>query len=203
MRRESIFIFGSSLLITVLIVGVIYYLTVVQPLQNAVSKSAPPLHSEQSVGNAPAQETNAPQWTDRPIKCVDEEIGEFWTNARDCESADLENRISNAQSYQNTNQPNSKSANSPINNYSPSKTRAKRKPNIRQVAKDVPDGLSVSCKFAVGRALETERPLSAADDPAQSVWRENYCKWIREVREEDCNVSSDLFYYGHLCGFGL
>ena len=63
-----------------------------------------------------------------------------------------------------------------------------------------PDGLNVSCKFAVGKTLELERALSAAEEPGESIWREDYCHWIREVKTENCLVPTDLFYYGNLCG---
>jgi hypothetical protein len=41
---------------------------------------------------------------------------------------------------------------------------------------------------------------SAAADPRASIWREDYCLWIREAKAENCQVPSDMFYYGSLCG---
>ncbi len=40
----------------------------------------------------------SPGRTDTPIKCHDPEVGEFWTNAATCEAADLNNRITIAES---------------------------------------------------------------------------------------------------------
>jgi len=205
MRRDSAFIFGFSILISAVIVGGLYYMSVQRPIQKASSeiskqKSTIP---EPAVGMSSAVSSPKSNRTDQIIKCVDPDVGEFWTNARDCESADLDNRMSSAQSYRGADNVSSSSSAAQKNNHKTSRRKENDQPDIRQVAKTVPDGLSVSCKFAVGRALEIERPLSAADDPAESTWRENYCKWITEVREEDCKVSRDLFYYDSLCSYGL
>lgn len=201
MRRDSVFVFGFSFLIFAVIVGGLYYMSIQRPLQRTPSeidkqKSAIP---EQGVGMSPGVSSSQSNRTDQIIKCVDPKVGEFWTNARDCESADLDNHVSSAQSYRRSYDPSAKTSDSQNNNYKTSKKVKDRKPDIRRVAKEVPDGLSVSCKFAVGRALEIERPLSAADEPAESKWRENYCKWIREIHEEKCNLPSERFYYESLC----
>ena len=194
MRRDSAFVFGFSILISAVIVSGLYYMSVQRPIQHASSEIGKQKGTiaEPAVGMSSGVSDPQSNRTDQIIKCIDPDIGEFWTNARDCQSADLDNRMSNAQSYRGAIYPGSKTSESQKDNHKTSKRIMNQKPDIRQVAKEVPDGLSVSCRFAVGRALEIERPLSAADDPAESIWRESYCKWVTEVREEDCNVSSDL-----------
>ena len=198
MKRDSALIFGFSILFSMAIVGGLYYMSVLRPLQKPGSEesklqSAIPKQAVGMSGDAPNSQSNR---TNQIIKCVDPEIGEFWTNASDCETADLDNRISSAQSY------NGSSSNSPVARKSIPQT-AKRasinEPDIRQVAREVPDGLGVTCKFAVGKALELERPLSAADDPAKSIWREDYCKWIRDSYEEQCKLPSGIFFYESIC----
>jgi len=50
----------------------------------------------------------------------------------------------------------------------------------------------------VCKALEIERALVAADDPAESIWRDDYCHWVGEANAETCQAPGDLFYYGNL-----
>jgi hypothetical protein len=47
----------------------------------------------------------------------------------------------------------------------------------------------------VGKALEIERDLAAADDPYNSTWRETYCRFRCEAIEDDCPVDDRDFYY--------
>lgn len=197
MRKDSALIFGISVLITIGIVGGAYYMNVVwQPqAQNANDQPAP--STSQLNGNSAATQANEPRWTDQPIKCFNEEYGEFWTNAKNCESADLKNRLSIAQPVQKVDyiSPNANEVRRKI--HSSAQRKSDKKPSLRQVANSVPSGLGVSCKFAVGRAQEIERSLSAANNPAESVWRENYCRWIKEAKS--CGVSMEYFYYPEIC----
>lgn len=57
------------------------------PEQTSAPRSA-------SVGNSSVSAETSTNRTIAPIKCIDPEIGEFWTNAATCEGADLYNRIS-------------------------------------------------------------------------------------------------------------
>lgn len=202
MQRDSVLIFGGSLIISVLLVGSLYCFSVVRTSMGPEPQSLASPIPDQPQGSYPNIPTTTPNWTDRPIKCFDDKVGEFWTNATDCQSADLQNRLSIAQPPQKIDylSPGPDEMREKIR--SGSKTSSGRKPSLRRTSKAVPSDLSVSCKFAVGRALEIERPLSAADDPAESTWRENYCKWVKEARSGECRVSSDYFYYGHLCLYG-
>jgi hypothetical protein len=201
MRKDSVFIFGMSVLITAGIVGGVYYMNIVRPIEQADSwpRQMQTPNARPATGNVASPAYSQNERTDRIIKCVDPQRGEFWTNAKNCESADLDNRISNAQTFRSTDyiSPSSKEIRKDLRTSSSINPRAK--PDLRQVAKAVPKGLGVSCRFAVGRALEIERMLSASDDPAESTWRENYCKWINETHEEGCDLPAGVFYYGAIC----
>lgn len=193
MRKDSVIIFGISLLITTLIVGGAYYLTFKNPAAEETSgmESLPKPATPVVKQPIPSRNTN-------PIlKCHDPELGEFYTNASSCDEADLENTISHAESIT----PSRAVKDSTLSSRSSAHKVQKREdePDIRRVAKNVPPGLSVSCKFSVGKALEVERVLSASDDPAESIWVENYCKWVKESRAEKCEIEIDFFYYRHLC----
>lgn len=65
------------------------------------------------------------------------------------------------------------------------------------IGKSSPSGLNPSCTFAVGNALEIERTLSATDNPSESVWRENYCRWRCDAVERECEVPDGYFYYSY------
>jgi hypothetical protein len=52
--------------------------------ESSVASDAPRVPAETSQGR-----------TDTPIKCFDPEVGEFWTNAATCQSADLNKQLSN------------------------------------------------------------------------------------------------------------
>jgi hypothetical protein len=205
MRKDSAFILGFSVLITAGIVGGAYYMNEVRPLQDAASRTGQqeiPV-TEQVIGDAPSLVYPQNNPTDQIIKCFDPEKGEFWTNAKDCESADLSNRISNAQTYKSIDYISPSAKEVRRNLRASANRKSSGKPSLRQVGNTVPDGLSVSCKFAVGRAQEIERSLSVADDPAESIWRENYCRWVKDARNRGCRLERDVFYYGYLCGHGL
>ncbi|MEE4218480.1 MAG: hypothetical protein V2I48_12775 [Xanthomonadales bacterium] len=192
MRRESAVIFIISLIITTGVVGGLYYLNVGRPVKQEKQPIPEPV-----VQTAAPVGASAASRSDKIIKCVDAEIGEFYTNATSCEKADLENRMSHAQPTYESRGP----TNPTIARQADSSTRgqSREKPDIRRVAKSVPSGLSVSCKFSAGRALEIERNLSIVADPADSIWKENYCKWIREARKEKCELESGFFYYESIC----
>jgi hypothetical protein len=214
MRKDSIVIFGTSVLITAAIIGGVYYMAVVKsaaeppdPAKTTWQTIKP--NESQPTGNAGVSAETSSRRTNTPIKCYDPEIGEFWTNAASCGEADLHNRLSEAPSITTPEQ------RKPYGNedyVSPQeeaernrgKTRtvsqsSAEKPSLRLNAKSPPSGLSAECKFPVGKALELERALSATDDPRESIWREDYCDWLTEVWEKGCEVPDDLFYYKNLC----
>jgi hypothetical protein len=147
-----------------------------------------------TVPHVPAE--TSPHRSDRILECDHPELGKVYTNAATCAAADVHNRLSYAEPLAKT----PAQARYSGEMYQPpaeqaQKARTSQKPNLRLLAKAPPDGLNVSCKFAVGRALELERALSAAADPRESAWREDYCKWRCEAIAEDCGVDDSYFYY--------
>jgi hypothetical protein len=203
MRKDSVVIFSISVLITAAIVGSAYYMSIVRPTHNQTTQTRPePFPDDQKhTGNPTSSQPAAPVWTDTPIRCFDEKVGEFWTNANNCDNANLENRLSIAEPLKREDYESHNA--SEVRSKTTSSKRAKkdRKPSLRLAAKSPPSGLNVPCKFAVGKALELERALSAVDEPRESIWREDYCKWRSEARKENCEVPRDLFYYNNLCSF--
>lgn len=204
MKKDSIIIFSISVLITAAIVGGAHYMSIVRPIHKQATQSRPESipDNQRHTGDLTTSQQTKPAWTDTPIKCFDEKVGEFWTNANSCDNANLGNRLSIAEPFERVDYK-SHDTDEVRSKITPSKrVKKNRKPSLRLAAKSPPSGLNVSCKFAVGKALEIERALSAADEPRESIWRENYCRWRKEARKENCEVPHDLFYYQNLCGIG-
>jgi hypothetical protein len=209
MRKDSIFVFGLSVFITAGIVGGAYYMSIVRPIEHASPGprqiQTPALKSATGNVASPAYLKN--DRTDRIIKCVDLEKGEFWTNAATCDGADLHNRLSYAKPVMIAPEPERHSNKNYIAPGEEASTRntknrtgrnkASYKPNLRLIGKSPPTDLQRECKFPVGRALEIERALSAADDPRESIWRENYCEQRSEVILKKCKLPSEAFYYSY------
>jgi len=206
MRKDSLFIFGISLLLTTLIVGCVYYMYTARqsepgsPEKAGAWKASTQIQAKGNVESIPdvSAETSRRR-TDTPIKCQDPELGEFWTNAATCEGTDLQNRISYSAYFASTpaQQDNNgqdfgllakQATNSPTED-------GNKKPNLRFSGKSPPPGLNISCKFSVGKALEIERDLAVSDDPKESIWRKNYCKWRCEANKDQCPVNDDYFFY--------
>jgi len=205
MRRDSIIIAVVSVIIAAAIAGSGYYLNAVYTRAMPATKKETTWttlkpHSDQATGGAttvadvPAETSQNGNST--IIKCTDPEVGEFWTNAATCEDADLNNRLTYAQtvpgkpaqeqySGQDYVPPAQQAANS----------RIEPKPNLRLHGKAPPPGLNVSCKFSVGKALEIERDLSPAENPQESIWKKDYCHWRCEALKEKCPVSDSYYYY--------
>lgn len=102
---------GLAIVLTAAIIGGAYYLLVMRhpaPIPPAPSPKAPTTWQTLTprpgqVGTEASDTPRVPAGTsegrtDTPIKCVDPEVGEFWTNASSCEGADLNNRLSYAAS---------------------------------------------------------------------------------------------------------
>ncbi len=96
MRKDSISIFSISVLITVAIIGTAYYMSVIRPIDKQALQTRPDAIPADpgAVGNLLSSQPAEPAWTDTPIKCFDEKVGKFWTNASNCDNADLDNRLS-------------------------------------------------------------------------------------------------------------
>jgi hypothetical protein len=208
MRRDSIFVFGFSVLVTIGIVGGAYYMSAVRPIAQADSRSrqVQPSPANPSVGNLKSSSYPNNDRTDQPIKCVDPEIGEFWTNASTCDGADLHNRLSFAKPIVTSPEKaryGNESYRAPGDEAKSSRTNkrsmrvAAKKPDLRSKAKVPPDGLPSECRFPVGQAAELERKMSAKDDPRDSMWLQEYCEWRCVVARERCPLPKDFYYYSY------
>jgi hypothetical protein len=203
MDKGTASLFGCTVVITAAIIGGVYLLDranrsgqPILPEQAAWSELHPSSQpsdsstqsSQPSRSEGVGSTTNAmavPAGTsalEGILVCEHPELGTFYTNASSCHEADLDNRISHAESFSPVPDRDRYSGNdyqTPQKAAGNSRTDRKpenQKPNLRLHGKSPPNGLNVSCKFSVGKALEIERTLAAADDPRESTWRESYCK---------------------------
>lgn len=215
MRKDSVLIFGVSAVITAAVVGGVYYMAVARHGTEAPAfrpSTSETIKPDQSLatGNPRASAETSNRRTSTAIRCHDPKRGEFWTNAATCQEADLNNRLSYAQSRTTPKTAEERYRNERYltpqqeadRNRSRPQTRTQpvpEKPTLRLNAKAPPSNLSANCKFPVGKALELERVLSAADEPWKSKWRPDYCEWLGEVGKKRCEVPTDLFYYKTLC----
>ncbi len=209
MRKESIIIFGLATLISAGIAGGLSYFHYKNNLGDVTSPAIAPgttdhrLPSKQipvkPVTRQQARKVPVPKRLKIPQKCIDANGHITITDQPDCANAAPTSRISVIETV--TPPPRQKK----LQNQSPSraqKTTIKKlakKPNLRLGAVSPPRGTPIECKFPMGKALEIERALSAANDPAESIWRKSYCRFIKELRQDGCEISREYFYYSHLC----
>lgn len=203
MRKESATVVGATALLTAVILGGAWYM--------AQRQAAVPVTPEETtwrtlepgatgaVGARTMPDVSAGTSTGRSariIACDLPDGSKAFTNAASCAEADFNNRLSIAQPLSSppTQRPYSGEGYQPPAQQARSKTKT-QKPNLRLTGKSPPSGLNVACTFAVGKALELERALSAAKEPQESIWREDYCEWRCEAIEEDCGVDDSYFYY--------
>lgn len=193
MRSESFLIFLISLVITTGVVSAAYYFTVSRPTKPEPTFQTP------AVGKEPAEHVLAPDVRgDKIIKCVDPGVGEFYTNALSCDKADLKQRLSMAPSIGPV-----KTSQKGVGVYKvigqpPSDTpQTQSNPSLRSFAKHPPRGMVAECRFPVGQAAELERRMGGKDNPKESMWIDDYCRWRQEVRKLNCELPSDFFYHSY------
>lgn len=212
MQKESIIIFGLSLLISAVIVGALSYAhyksslnpntsqtearTTTKPRASSVST---PVRQPLANTQQHAKKAQAPKRLIYPQKCIDANGKITITDQPDCANAAPANNLSIVESVsppprQKKPQNQSKSRTSKTTDN----TLAK-KPSLQLFGVTPPRDTPRECKFPVGKALEIERSLSVAKDPAKSIWKKSYCRWIKEARQDGCEISRKYFYYSHLC----
>ena len=210
MRKESIVIFLLALSISAAIVGALSYFH----YRNNLNLAPPPATEQATVGSRQpsvstpitkpyvgsrqqARKAPATQRLIYPQKCIDANGNITITDQPDCANAAPTSNLSIVDSVSPAPRQGSQSRTPKTTNK-----RAK-KPNLRLGAVSPPRDTPKECKFPLGKALEIERSLSAAKDPAKSIWRNSYCRWIKEARQDGCEISREYFYYSHLCsGYG-
>lgn len=195
-RRDSQIIFITTLILVLGIVGVTDYLY----KQNQKHGLKPRSPSENpGFQPAPAKRLtpqSAARRTATPIKCSKADGSVFWTNAIRCEDADLDNRLSFS---------------SPVKPIPRAITRkpdkrgtATRSPRARVASvgnvEPLPRQMNYACKFPIGMARKIEaKSLRLKDDPAESVWKDPYCRWVREAEREHCGDVGKYLRYTRIC----
>ena len=215
MKKESIIIFTLALLISAAIVGTLSYFHYKSNLKQTSPATAEQSRTDSSKPPGPIPNTPPPSGISRqtrkapatqrliyPQKCIDANGNITITDQPDCKDAAPTNNLSIVDSVS------PKPRQRKPQNQSQSKTqktndKRAKKPSLQLGAVSPPRDTPQECKFPMGKALEIERSLSAAKDPAKSIWRKSYCRWIREARQDGCEISREYFYYSHLCsGYG-
>ena len=206
MRKESIIIFSLALLISAGIVGALSFFHYKNNLGPAAQTTArphpPPVSTPTKQPNAntrPQLKRTLPGARLKyPQKCIDADGNITITDQPDCANAAPTSNLSIVDSV--SPKPIQRKPQNQAQTRTPKTTsnRAK-KPSLPLGAVSPPRDTPIECRFPMGKALEIERSLSAAKDPAKSIWKESYCKWIKEARQDGCEISREYFYYSHLC----
>lgn len=196
MRKDSLIIFTVSILLTLGIVGGLHYLY----LQNQkgipnpnISKTPPRANTDQPNGKVgpPASLRTA-----TPIKCTKPDGSVFWTNAARCEGADLNNRLSYADPVKPVPRVKTDKNSGNSNDRSSSRKSESRDKSVKSIPQKIP----IACKFPIGMAQKIEtKSLSLKADPAESIWKDSYCKWVCEARVENCGDLNDYLKLVRLC----
>ncbi len=213
MRKDSAYIFLVSLVVSVGLIGLASYSHYWNKANDnktwigsgeqptSASRSSPPtIENGAASTNQPTDLPRkfAPRRTDTPLECEHTDGSTFWTNAATCEGADLNSRMSFSDEVETPRLDRRKKEERTTTRSRRASSRP-RKPNLRAPGRSPPADTPQRCRFAIGRALEIEKPLSAAKDPAESIWRESYCRWVKEARLEKCDTGPSVLYYWNLC----
>ena len=196
MRKDSLIIFTTSIVLTLGIVGGAYYLYLqgqkATP-DKEVGEPQPNIGNAQAVNHAVKP---AVRRTATPIKCTQADGSVFWTNASRCEDADLNNRLSFAEPVKPIPRVKTKSSTFDITQKAWTHTSQANS----KVLKSIPGKMNNACSFAIGKAQEIEKKsLRLKDDPAESLWKEYYCRWVCEARAEKCEDIEDYLGMTRLC----
>ena len=196
MRKDSLIIFTTSIVLTLGIVGGAHYLYLqgqkATP-DKEVGEPRPGIGNAQAVNRAVKP---AVRRTATPIKCTQADGSVFWTNASRCEDADLNNRLSFAEPVKPAPRVKSKSSTFDLTQKAWTHTS---QANSR-VLKSIPRSMTNACSFPIGMAQRIEtRSLSLKDPPKESLWKDSYCRWVCEARVENCGNLEDYLRYPDMC----
>lgn len=210
MRKESVIIFSLSILISAGIVGTLSYLDYRNNLEQpyAAAEDSGQLQQSQALTTGKQPYTSAQGQTPRastpkrlkhPQKCVDAKGNITFTDQPDCANAAPTSGLSIVESVSPAPAPSKPQSQTPAGTRETTTAKLAKKPTLHVAGVSPPKDTPTECKFPVGRALEIERSLSVAKDPAKSIWRKSYCRWIKEARQDHCEISREYFYYSDLC----
>lgn len=200
MRKDSQIVLILSIVMTAGIVGGAHYLY----LQGL--KTPPDLDAEHSkivtgagqakrVATQPNNRTISGR-TSVPIKCTKPDGTIFWTNATRCEDADLNNRLSFSDPVKPVPRVNIVSKRKNSSKKHSSQVSGSNKKSI----KPIPRKMTVACSFPIGMAQKIEtRSLRLKRDPAESIWKDSYCKWVCEAWVENCGNLDDYLWHVRIC----
>lgn len=196
MKKDSLFIFSISIVLSLSIVGGAYYLNL-QKQQSSpktgVTETPLLIDAGQATGRTGVPAT---QRTATPIKCTQPDGSVFWTNAARCAGADLENRLSFADPVKPV--PRVRLSDSKNEKSDSGSTRTSS--SARKKLKPIPRELTIACSFPIGMAQKIEtRSLNLKSDPSESIWKDSYCRWICEARVESCGNLDDYLNLVSLC----
>ena len=196
MRKDSLIIVATSIVLTLGIVGAAHYLYL---QDQKLIPDEPEVKSKAIVGAVPPSAMTAQpsrQRTSKIIQCAQADGSVFWTNASRCEDADLDNRISHADPVKPV--PRVRVNDDSRNNAKTTRLQAASTKTKR--LKSIPWKMNNVCSFAIGKAQEIEKKsLRRKDDPAESIWKDSYCRWVCEARAEKCEDIGDYLGMTHLC----
>ena len=199
MRKDSLIVFATSIVLTLGIVGVAHYLYLQdQKLipDRPISKPRAVVGAVQSSPQTiqPTKRSNQPtkRRTNKIIQCTQANGSVFWTNAGSCANANLNNTLSYYEHVSPA--PRVKKDN---------KRKTSSRQNYRQAKnsiKPIPRDMHFSCSFPIGKAQRIEKKsLRLKDDPSESLWKESYCRWVCEARFERCEDIKDYLDMTRLC----
>ena len=189
MRKDSLIVFATSIVLTLGIVGGAHYLYLQDQKPIPGEPAVKPQTATGALQTKPQMNQPAKRRTAKIIQCTQPDGSEFWTNASRCEDADLNNTLSY---YDHAPQ---------------AKVDNRRKPNSKQASRQAKNSLQPisrsmtnACSFPIGMARRIEKKsLSLKQDPSDSVWRNSYCRWVCEARREGCESVDSYLDLGHLC----
>jgi len=193
-RKESLIIFVTAIVLTLGIVGGLHYLYLQDqktiPEQPAV-KSKP-----KGVADAPQPRSRTSKPTRgrsaKIIKCTQADGTVFWTNASRCEDADLNNTLS-IYDHAKIEPPAKSGKNAKLSSKQTSRP-------TRNSLKPIPRSMTNACSFPIGMARKIEKKsLRLKQDPSDSVWKDSYCRWVCDARREGCEDVDSYLDLGHLC----
>jgi hypothetical protein len=211
MRKESIIIFSLAALVSIGIVGALSYFHYKSNQRQATPATTehqpPPVSTPNKKPYAnvrqPTRKAPAHRLLKYPQKCINAQGNVIYTNQPNCKNAAPKSNFSIVESVSPVPRQSKPQNQSQTASSNTTDKKLAKKPNLRLFGVTPPRDTPRECKFPVGKALEIERSLSAAKDPAKSIWKKSYCRWIREARQDGCEISREYFYYSHLCsGYG-
>ena len=192
MRKDSLIVFVTSIVLTLGIVGGAHYLylqdqKMIPDVPVAKPKAVTGTARSKPITNQPARGRTA-----KIIKCTQPNGTVFWTNASRCKNANLNNTLS----YYDHVKPAPRT-----------KVDNKRKTSSKQTSqqaknslKTIPRSMTNACSFPIGMARRIEKKsLRLKQDPSDSIWKDSYCRWVCEARREGCESVDSYLDLEHLC----